>query len=183
MGQICIIGYHGTGQSCADLILEEKHFRESASKKEWLGSGVYFFEDKNHAIGWANVRSQKCGEKYAVVIAADIQCQSNEIFDLDIPSNVLRIERCFMQAMENGEFGKGAPQFKTMEELRCFSTDFYKALHPEIKMIAYTFDSTQRVKAGFPIKQRQLGVNDQSIISNIRRTYISETGRGGYYRG
>lgn len=183
MGQICITGYHGTGQSCADSILAERHFRESTSKREWLGTGVYFFEDQNHAIGWANIRSKRCGEKYAVVIAADIQCQSDEIFDLDIPSNVFQIERCFMQAMENGEFGKGAPQFKSKDELRCFSTDFYKALHPKIKMIAYTFDSTQQVIAGFPIKQRQLCVKDQSIISSVRKTYTGMTGKGGYYRG
>lgn len=183
MGQICITGYHGTSQSCAAAILIEKHFRESASKKEWLGSGVYFFEDRNHAIGWANIRSRNCGEEFAVVIAAGIRYRRDEMFDLDIPDNVFKIESCFIQAMTDGEFGKGTPQFKSLDELRCFSTDFYKELHPEIKVVAYTFDSTQRVAAGFPFKQRQLCVNDQSIISGIRRSYIGVTGKGGYYRG
>lgn len=183
MGQICITGYHGTSQSCASSILTDKHFRESASKREWLGAGVYFFEDRNHAIGWANIRSQKRGEEYAVVIAADIQYRRDEMFDLDIPENIALIDRCVSQELRSGRFVNGSPQFKSDDELRCFSVNFYRAMHPEIKVVAYTFDSTQRVTAGFHIKQRQLCVNDQSIISNIRSIYNWMTGRGGYYRG
>lgn len=183
MEQANIIGYHGTSQSCADMILIEKQFRVSSSTKEWLGEGIYFFEDRNHAIGWANIRSKRYGEKFAVVLAVDILCSSEEFFDLDIPINVFQIDKCFMQAMSNGDFGNGTPQFESIDELRCFATNFYKETHPDIKVIAYTFDSTQHTKAGFPIKQRQLCVSDQDIISNIRKVYTAETGRGGYYRG
>ena len=184
MSQTCITGYHGTGQAHARDIIRENKFKNSESAKEWLGCGVYFFEDRNHAIGWANIRARRENDKYAVVLAADISFDADEIFDLDIPRNIIELEKFCEKEMQSDTFKRnGAPHFKTHEEQRCFWADFYKETHPNIKVMAYTFDSTERVISGFPFKQRQLCVNNHSAISNIRCALCAEAGRGGYYRG
>lgn len=183
MGETCITGYHGTTQSYAGKILKEQKFLPSSSKKEWLGKGVYFFDDRNHAIGWAHIRARKNKESVAVVLAADVCVKSSEFFDLDIPENVLRLEDYFEASIDDGEFVGGAPRFQSDDELRCFTANYYKRTHPEIKVLAYTFDSTQKTRMGFAIKQRQLCVSSHDVISNIRTSYTATTGKGGYYRG
>jgi len=40
-----IIGHHGTTKSAGTIIVKKKSFNMSISEKEWLGVGVYFFED------------------------------------------------------------------------------------------------------------------------------------------
>ena len=104
MSQTCITGYHGTGQTHAESILREKNFKESSSLKEWLGRGVYFFEDCNHAIGWANIRARKESEKYAVVLAADISFDTVEFFDLDLPENIIKLENFCEKTLHDGTF-------------------------------------------------------------------------------
>ena len=181
MAQTCIVGYHGTSESSANLILQQNCFHPSETSHEWLGKGVYFFEDRNHAIGWANIRSKREHSGNAVVIAADISCNEGEIFDLDMPQNVIELENFYKQSLKF--FKEGAPQFKNVHEVRCFWSDYYKETHPNIKVMAYTFESTEHVFAGFAIKQRQLCVKDHSVISNIRKVYTAQTSKGGYYRG
>ena len=181
MGQTYIVGYHGTSESSANLILQQNCFKPSQTTHEWLGKGIYFFEDRNHAIGWANIRSRKGHSETAVVLAADISFKKGELFDLDIPQNVIELEKFCAQTLKS--FKTGAPHFKNLQEIRCFWSDYYKETHPNIKVMAYTFESTEQVLAGFPIKQRQLCINDHSVISNIRKVYTAQTSKGGYYRG
>ncbi len=39
------VGYHGTKDEAAQKIFESKSFRPSIGEEEWLGKGVYFFEE------------------------------------------------------------------------------------------------------------------------------------------
>lgn len=39
------IGYHGTTRTYGENIMATKYFRYSVGEEEWLGTGVYFFED------------------------------------------------------------------------------------------------------------------------------------------
>ena len=51
-----VTGYHGTSASAIDGILESG-FKASDTKYEWLGAGVYFFEDApRQAFAWARDR-------------------------------------------------------------------------------------------------------------------------------
>lgn len=43
-----IEGYHGTSKKCAHSIINEKHYKLSTSENEWLGIGIYFFENDKH---------------------------------------------------------------------------------------------------------------------------------------
>jgi hypothetical protein len=50
---IWVYGYHGTSRSRAERILAEG-FKPSANGYDWLGTGVYFWQDApNHAFLWA----------------------------------------------------------------------------------------------------------------------------------
>lgn len=61
------VGYHGTTMAAATRI-DADGFRPSESKFEWLGSGIYFFEDgRGHAETWA--REQHPGVPLALIRA------------------------------------------------------------------------------------------------------------------
>lgn len=64
-----ILGYHGTSSDAADRILEGG-FQISRNSYDWLGDGVYFFQDApDRAWEWAR---QHHGDD-AAVISAEIQ--------------------------------------------------------------------------------------------------------------
>jgi len=52
-GPYTCIGYHGTTRESALKILASKKFLISKGKNQWLGEGVYFFEnDLKQAYNW-----------------------------------------------------------------------------------------------------------------------------------
>lgn len=72
------IGYHGTEKEKADVIIASKKFIESNSGKDWLGKGVYFFEDDiQQAINFVS-KARKV-ESYKIIKA---NIKSNKWLDL-----------------------------------------------------------------------------------------------------
>lgn len=64
-----ILGYHGCSASLARAVLsgKERHLMPSTSELEWLGDGVYCWEDSySRALEWAKQRLPR-GRKPAVV--------------------------------------------------------------------------------------------------------------------
>lgn len=43
-----LTGYHGTNKNNGQMILSTKNFIPSGTFKDWLGRGVYFFEEDKH---------------------------------------------------------------------------------------------------------------------------------------
>lgn len=62
-----ILGYHGCEKSIArDLILGKSHMEPSLNKYDWLGSGIYFWEnDPQRAYEFAK-DTKKCAEPFVV---------------------------------------------------------------------------------------------------------------------
>lgn len=49
-----MVGYHGCDEDTARLVLEGRPLRESTNAHDWLGHGVYFWEDSPaRAMRWA----------------------------------------------------------------------------------------------------------------------------------
>jgi hypothetical protein len=72
------IGFHGTSKASADMILLDKRFLPSNREDEWLGRGIYFFEDDpDQAIDWC-VRARKYKER--AILKTIIEAQ--EVLDL-----------------------------------------------------------------------------------------------------
>jgi hypothetical protein len=80
-GNIWVYGYHGTSRSRAERILVEG-FRPSTNGYDWLGTGVYFWQDApNHALLWARQNYQE----EAIVIKSRLRLDSTCIDLLDMP--------------------------------------------------------------------------------------------------
>lgn len=69
-----LAGYHGTTQASADNILRERKFTLSTSETEWLGDGIYFYEDINDAYDWKECEA---------IIHCVIELDSSRYLDLD----------------------------------------------------------------------------------------------------
>ena len=68
---ILVLGYHGCNRTTADKVLrgEIQHLPLSTEKHEWLGDGVYFWENSyDRALKWA----ERKYEKDAAVVGAII---------------------------------------------------------------------------------------------------------------
>jgi hypothetical protein len=73
-----VYGFHGTSIEAASSILEGG-FRSSRNEYDWLGDGVYFFQDApTRAWEWATALF---GAE-AAVVGARIRCDPNEWMDL-----------------------------------------------------------------------------------------------------
>ncbi|GHT01995.1 hypothetical protein AGMMS50276_31360 [Synergistales bacterium] len=44
--------YHGTNRANAETIREKQEFQPSLGDEQWLGDGIYFFEDYKEALLW-----------------------------------------------------------------------------------------------------------------------------------
>ena len=56
-----VLGYHGCDEKVADAVIsgEESHLRVSENAHDWLGHGIYFWEnDPKRALEWAEEKAQ-----------------------------------------------------------------------------------------------------------------------------
>ena len=82
-----LIGYHGTSERNAKLIVQEQHIFETNEEAGLLGRGAYFFENEPFpgpevAQAWAKYKRQYPAQ---LVVAARIGCE--RIWDLTLNSN------------------------------------------------------------------------------------------------
>jgi hypothetical protein len=99
------IGYHGTSHAAAQIVLRDG-FRVSRNAYDWLGDGVYFFQDApNRAREWAAQRYGSDG----VVIRSIIRLE--DCLDLlDIQWNVF-LEAAYTSVVEASQrTGVGLPR-------------------------------------------------------------------------
>src|SRR3990167_10256340 len=89
-----ITGYHGTNREDAEQILKEG-FKLSANEYDWLGDGVYFFQDAPHRA-WEWVE-EHFGTK-AAVIGARIGVENcSELLDVDWASRFTEMYDKFLK--------------------------------------------------------------------------------------
>lgn len=71
-----VIGYHGTSVSRA-AIIQAEGFKFSANEYDWLGDGVYFFQDApRRAWEWARKVLDEQPDEQPAVVGARIQLRS-----------------------------------------------------------------------------------------------------------
>src|SRR3972149_9514287 len=70
-----IIGFHGCDQSVRDAIVNNpNNIRKSEKPYDWLGHGVYFWENNyDRALKWANDKSKRNEIEKPSVIGAVIE--------------------------------------------------------------------------------------------------------------
>ena len=104
--EIVVWGYHGTTQERADAILAHGQFRLSQNPWEWLGDGVYFWQDApSRALQWGSEWAARTGEKVAV-LRARIRLGEGclDLLDTDAAELIWEYARHF-----GAKFPKGRP--------------------------------------------------------------------------
>ena len=81
---ITLQGYHGTSKENAMKILQTKKFIPSGSYRDWLGHGVYFFENDDHQAYMIAKFRKGLDDNKISVIGAEIKSNIENILDLTI---------------------------------------------------------------------------------------------------
>lgn len=166
-----IKGFHGTLDEKANKILNSK-FIHSSKNSEWLGSGVYFFVERKDAEWWAKLEAGKPQNKYSVptVLSANIVTDDEFFYDLDLQRNMDKMRKEARAWLQNPNLGFRADLSR--EQLRCLVCNLYARKHG-IKVFTFTFPAITTNEIGFTYSkmQRQICVNDDSCIRNLRKCY------------
>ncbi len=170
-------GYHGTTADRATSIEKMNEFNFSTKPKEWLGKGVYFFSEVEHAVDWAKTEVNKptnSNKPYcrpATVLIVKISSEESKYIDFDDTSQMRRLE-CFINVIigEMKKSGSAFPDFKDTHEQRCYYCNLYKEA-VSAKVLSYSFPKIRNNILGFQVeeKQKQYCVSDHSCIKIIER--------------
>lgn len=110
MNPILVLGYHGCSRTTADKILrgEVSHLTPSEKRDEWLGSGIYFWENSyDRALKWAK-KTIGDGEEPAVVGAIILPGQCLDLTDSQCTTALAKYARIFGGHFRD-KYGKKAP--------------------------------------------------------------------------
>ena len=80
-----LTGYHGTNRINGNMILSTKKFNLSGGFKDWLGRGVYFFEDDKHQsymFAKFKIRGNVLKHEDICVIKALLECEEGRCLNL-----------------------------------------------------------------------------------------------------
>ena len=170
MEQCHLVGYHGTTQDNASSILAENLFRKSKRKNDWLGTGIYFFEHKAHAIWWTT--HSRFNGKETAIIEVLLEFIDNQLLDLDDPAQLQELDNLVRLYFEKANHSEPTtkPNFASDAERWCFACNLIKQADPTIAIIRYTFPVGKRnYFSGFSPTQRQICVSDDSVIKCIEK--------------
>jgi hypothetical protein len=159
------IGYHGTSNAAAQAVLRAG-FRVSRNAYDWLGDGIYFFQDApNRAREWARQRYGSDG----VVIRSVIQL----LLDIQWNDTLLRAYRLFVRASRRA--GRDLPRQTTGAHRldRAVVNYAVSTLAREgkiVRTVRGVFAEGAPVFPGSAIMNRahiQIAVRDASLIESI----------------
>ena len=172
---IHLAGYHATKYENLEKILYSKVFKASSSPKDWLGNGIYFWDEMYNAKWWAAIRYKN--EK-SVIIKSTLECDDDLLLDLDSTEEILAYKKF---TSDISDYIKQLPEdlqntylnlnFKDIKAVRCFYLNVYKQLF-DIAIIRRTFNVEGRYRAddGITLTRTQLCVTDiyqNQVIKDI----------------
>lgn len=78
-----LIGYHGTKRAYGEIIVSTRKFQVSGTYKDWLGRGVYFFEnDRHQAYMFAKFKDSRSGLPHEQICVIEANLTSDNCIDL-----------------------------------------------------------------------------------------------------
>ena len=170
---LVVTGYHGTNKTVADLILQhgEKRFLMSANDYDWLGKGVYFWQDSpQRALDWAEKRHHD----QAAVLVATIQLDS--CLDLIDDYWKRRLAEAFDTFKRTSEkHGKSLPTQTTLRHNldRAIIDHFIRCMARQgvrIRCVRAAFQEGEPIYPGsaiYTLTHIQIAVRDRALISDI----------------
>jgi hypothetical protein len=175
-----VYGYHGTSSEASDLILREG-FLVSRNPYDWLGDGVYFFQDALHrAWEWASERHGNAG----AVIGAEISLvDCMDLLDLGWSPVISDAYDSYLRNLRNS--GQGVPvqsrrAHRMDREVINYTVGVLGENGIRIACVRAAFAEGRPVYPDSAIYDRthiQIAVRD--IESCIRRTWREEVPRPG----
>lgn len=147
-----ILGFHGTERATVDALVQRHtpHLDQSTSKNEWLGHGIYFWEnDPQRALEWAQEGNAKKKIEEPDVVGAIIDL--GLCLDLTTRVGLDEVARAY-SALERSFNTFGAPlpsnsvgPDKLRRELDCAVIQALHLYRKDEKLVPY-----QSVRAPFP---------------------------------
>lgn len=154
------IGYHGTTKLAAELIIKSNEFFVSDNSEDWLGKGVYFFEDDiNQAINFIS-KARKVKD-YKIIKA---KIKSDRWIDLVKNENYLYLLKIADEIKK-----RNIPSLKGYKLVNAVVIDFMHQIE-EFDIISATFEIEKSSRcSGMNIMpmQIQICVKNTNCISDI----------------
>lgn len=156
-------GYHTTLTIYKESILKEG-FRPSNKEDDWLGEGVYFWDNIENAKWW----KRKGDVIPRCIFVCRLNCELENYLDLDIEMDKLdTFSKRYINEMAK-RYGK-KPNFKNHNQVKKFFCDTYCSQN-NINILSFTFKHDIINKAGFVtgfIGRRQICVRKIDCISVV----------------
>ena len=152
------------------LIVNEG-FKCSTQDNDWLGEGVYFWDEISNAYWWAN-NAKRDISKEKCIIVCELNCPINKYLELDVE---MKMFVDFLTDYENKmkKYNGSKPVFKSNDMRKKFYCDVYCSQN-KISILAHTFEYPKN-KFGFKIGtilRRQVCVRDPNLITIQRKKVI-----------
>lgn len=159
------IGYHATFTIYKESIITSG-FKVSNNEDDWLGEGVYFWDDIKNAEWW----KKKGGIIPECIFVCELKCDLSNYFDLDNKFEMDKLDafsKSYLREIAKSSGKK--PNFKNNNQIRKFFCDMYCSKN-SISILSFTFMHDIINKAGFKtgtFGRRQICVRELSCISVI----------------
>lgn len=195
---ITYIGYHGTDKHSANCILLKNEFNKSNNDDDWLGRGIYFYDNINDTILY-NIRKYiNTNKKYPEykelskerkILVCTIECNSDNIFDLNEIDNIrkfLGLWKMFYEKVKNNEKYKNL-DYKDGYMINWLfdNTDYFKGCQVISNIFSLDLKFKRKInkifnkktRIGYTLQQKYICVVDDKCIKEINlfnKNYINE---------
>ncbi|MBK1858747.1 hypothetical protein [Cerasicoccus arenae] len=110
------LGYHGCDSSVAKAIIEGEDMRPSAKPYDWLGHGLYFWEDSPlRAMAWAKKRCSQKGSKIKKPAVLGAVIDLGNCLNLIDAECLIEVQATFSALQSMEEFGLSLPENKGLQ--------------------------------------------------------------------
>ena len=172
--------FHGTTREAAIKILNENKFKpgEDLDNEDFLGKGVYFFKEKEHAVLWNLKKAKDKGKRnlnyneyileYAV-LKADLTVMRKNLLDLNYPKDILKYNKIIKKVEE--KFINDEEYINAKHKERAIINYLYKHSCMDGIHVIRKFEGqrtkTTNLNVGDYIQRDVLCIKKEELIKNI----------------
>lgn len=172
--------FHGTTREVAIKILRDNKFKpgEDLDNEDFLGKGVYFFKEKEHAVLWNLKKAKDNGKRnlnyneyileYAV-LKADLTVMRKNLLDLNYPKDILKYNKIIKKVEE--KFINDEEYINAKHKERAIINYLYKHCYMDGIYVIRKFErqktKTTNLNVGDYIQRDVLCIKKEELIKNI----------------
>ena len=172
--------FHGTTKESAIKILEDNKFipGEDLDNEDFLGKGVYFFKEKEHAVLWNLKRAKDKGKRNLdydgyvfeyVVLKADLNIMKKNLLDLNCPKDIIKYDKIVKRFQK--EFIDDDEYINAKHKERAIINYLYKHHYMDGIYVIRKFEGqktkTTNLNVGDYIQRDVLCIKKEELVKNI----------------